>query len=351
MFSFCPSFFPGQKRGKRRETQHLRQMEVNQANKSRLDRHFAAARGRRGAEDGSSEHGGNAQVNEFWTRFNSIKNEYGLMAKEDLKPPSEDLCLDHLKRLEGCIETAQKLLNESTFFLPPYDVRSAQNVPERPLLLSRTFSHLPPIGIDHQRPHRRANQAAGAEPTEEEVCLQVAPSCSEAGGTPSIGCSTRTRSRSTYPFFGHCARAATNESAPTRTRRPCISSSKRRDSRTSTARCCSGKLHRDRATWPTSRYLTSRTAPCTFALRCALLGTRHRHLLLSRQRLTGLCVRRMYNLKSCSVFVGPVAGSALLYDCQGCSFSIASQQVRLSRLWRPCALEARILTRPVLHPS
>src|SRR3989344_5050514 len=105
-------------------------MEVNQANKSRLDRHFAAARGRRGAEeDGSSEHGGNAQVNEFWTRFNSIKNEYGLMAKEDPKPPSEDLCLDHLKRLEGCIETAQKLLNESTFFLPSYDVRSAQNVP------------------------------------------------------------------------------------------------------------------------------------------------------------------------------------------------------------------------------
>lgn len=101
-------------------------MEVNQANKSRLDRHFAAARGRRGAEDGSSEHGGNAQVNEFWTRFNSIKNEY------DPKPPSEDLCLDHLKRLEGCIETAQKLLNESTFFLPPYDVRSAQNVPEHP---------------------------------------------------------------------------------------------------------------------------------------------------------------------------------------------------------------------------
>jgi hypothetical protein len=46
--------------------------------------------------------------------------------------------------------------------------------------------------------------------------------------------------------------------------------------------------------------------------------------------LTCLRVRRMYNLKSCSVFVGPVAGSALLYDCQGCSFSIASQQVRLS---------------------
>ncbi len=67
--------------------------------------------------------------------------------------------------------------------------------------------------------------------------------------------------------------------------------------------------------------------------------------------LTGLRVRRMYNLKSCSVFVGPVAGSALLYDCQGCSFSIASQQVRLSRLWRPCALEARILTRPMFHPS
>jgi len=38
---------------------------------------------------------------------------------------------------------------------------------------------------------------------------------------------------------------------------------------------------------------------------------------------------RAHNLKHCQVFAGPVTGSALLYDCSGCSFSLAAQQLRI----------------------
>jgi hypothetical protein len=38
---------------------------------------------------------------------------------------------------------------------------------------------------------------------------------------------------------------------------------------------------------------------------------------------------RVHNLVNCHVFVGPVAGSALIYDCRGCRFSLAARQLRV----------------------
>ncbi len=90
-------------------------MEVNENSKERLDRHFEARLASRRKAD--SETDIQQSIKTFWANFNALKAD-----ALHQSVPNDQI-------LEEKIKAMQKLVTNATVFLPPYDVRLAQEVP------------------------------------------------------------------------------------------------------------------------------------------------------------------------------------------------------------------------------
>ncbi|XP_059624257.1 tubulin-folding cofactor C [Cornus florida] len=68
-------------------------------------------------------------------------------------------------------------------------------------------------------------------------------------------------------------------------------------------------------------------------------------------RLTG-CLRALFvhKLKDCRVYVGPVLGSVLIEEVEGCVFVLASHQIRTHHA-RGCDFYLRVRSRPIIEDS
>ncbi|KAE8696013.1 Tubulin-folding cofactor C [Hibiscus syriacus] len=68
-------------------------------------------------------------------------------------------------------------------------------------------------------------------------------------------------------------------------------------------------------------------------------------------RLTGCCNAVFMNrLKNCNVYLGPVTGSNLIEDVEGCIFVLASHQIRI-HLAKRCDFYLRVRSRPIIEDS
>lgn len=106
-------------------------MEVNQVNKSRLDRHFAQHSAKKMPKDEDTSK--RTETDVFWKSFNQLKSHIlQLVANRDAE--------NRITKIEMAIQDLQNLLNDSTIFLPPYDIRQAQNARPCPPPLCRPDS-------------------------------------------------------------------------------------------------------------------------------------------------------------------------------------------------------------------
>ncbi|KAK8606980.1 hypothetical protein V6N13_052731 [Hibiscus sabdariffa] len=68
-------------------------------------------------------------------------------------------------------------------------------------------------------------------------------------------------------------------------------------------------------------------------------------------RLTGCCNAVFMNrLKNCKIYLGPVTGSILIEDVEGCTFVLASHQIRI-HLAKRCDFYLRVRSRPIIEDS
>ncbi|KAK8717326.1 hypothetical protein V6N13_044598 [Hibiscus sabdariffa] len=58
----------------------------------------------------------------------------------------------------------------------------------------------------------------------------------------------------------------------------------------------------------------------------------------------------MNRLKNCKVYLGPVTGSILIEDVEGCIFVLASHQIRI-HLAKRCDFSLRVRSRPIIEDS
>ncbi|KAE8701137.1 Tubulin-folding cofactor C [Hibiscus syriacus] len=58
----------------------------------------------------------------------------------------------------------------------------------------------------------------------------------------------------------------------------------------------------------------------------------------------------MNRLKNCKVYLGPVTGSILIEDVEGCIFVLASHQIRI-HLAKRCDFYLRVRSRPIIEDS
>lgn len=68
-------------------------------------------------------------------------------------------------------------------------------------------------------------------------------------------------------------------------------------------------------------------------------------------RLIGCCNAVFMNrLKNCKVYMGPVIGSILIEEVEGCVFVLASHQIRI-HLAKSCDFYLRVRSRPIIEDS
>lgn len=68
-------------------------------------------------------------------------------------------------------------------------------------------------------------------------------------------------------------------------------------------------------------------------------------------RLIGCCNAVFVNrLKNCKVYMGPVIGSILIEEVEGCVFVLASHQIRI-HLAKSCDFYLRVRSRPIIEDS